>query len=123
MGKFTRFARIAETEFSDTVISTQDLGHKLRIYFKDKSFVDFFFSEELKSQRFAIHWERSHIDKTFYRIDNTPDPKWKKVKTFPIHFHNGGYMSVIEPPFLVRPTDLEDLLRDFLSFTQSKVKL
>ena len=29
MEKFARFARIAETEFSDIVISTHDLGHKL----------------------------------------------------------------------------------------------
>lgn len=94
MGKFAKFARISETEFSDIVISTHDLEHKLRIYLKDKSFVDFFFSQKLKTQRFALHWERSHIDENIFRIDNTPDPKWKKVKTFPIHFHAEKYESV-----------------------------
>lgn len=38
MEKFTRFARIAEIEFSDIVLSTQDLGNKLRIFLKDKTY-------------------------------------------------------------------------------------
>lgn len=122
MGKFSKFARIAETEFSDVVISTHHLGHKLRVYLKDKSFIDFFFSEKLKVKRFAIHWERAHIDKTIYRVDNAPDPKWKKVKGFPVHFHYGLYDKVDEPPFLVKATNLESLLRDFLSFAQEKLK-
>ena len=36
MGKFTVFARIAEVEYADIVISCQDLGLKLRIYLTDK---------------------------------------------------------------------------------------
>ncbi len=121
MEKFTRFARIAETEFSDVVISTHYLGHKLRIYFKDKSFVDFFFTTKLKKLRFAIHLERSHLDKSFYRVDNTPDPKWGNIKTFPMHFHNGKYNKVKVPPFEVVSFSLESLFRKFLIFTRSKV--
>ena len=121
MEKFARFARIAETEFSDVVISTHDLGHKLRIYLKDKSFVDFFFTTKLKKLRFAIHLERSHLDKSFYRVDNTPDPKWKKVETFPIHFHDGKYSKVKIPPFEVKGFDLESMIRQFLAFTRTKV--
>lgn len=62
MEKLATFARIAEVEFSDIVLSTQDLGHKLRIYIKDKTFVDFFYTTNLKTQRFSVHWERTHID-------------------------------------------------------------
>lgn len=76
MGKFTIFTRIAEVEFSEIVISSQDLGLKLRIYLRDKSFIDFFYTTRLKTQRFSVHWERQHVDSTIYRIDNTPDKKW-----------------------------------------------
>lgn len=119
MGKFTKFARIAEIEFSDIVLSTHDLGHKLRIYLKDKSFIDFFFTARLKNQRFAIHWERIHIDKTIFRIDNTPDKKWRKVKTFPLHFHKEDYGNVVPFPFEIgRLINLEYTFREFLKFVR-----
>src|SRR3990167_4674994 len=122
MEKFARFARIAETEFSDIVISTHDLGHKLRIYLKDKSFIDFFYTEKLKERRFAIHWERNHIDNTFYRLDNTPDPKWKKVKTFPVHFHSQKYNQVDVPSFPTKSPKLENILRYFLKFVRIQLQ-
>lgn len=119
MGKFSRFARIAEVEFSDIVLSTHHLGHKLRIYLKDKSFIDFFLTENLKITRFSLHWERRHIDKTIYRLDNTPDKKWKKVKSFPTHFHKEKYANVIPPPFNVSKKEkLETILRKFLNFAK-----
>ena len=62
MEKFTAFARIAEIEFSDIILSTQDLGQKLRIYLKDKTFIDFFYTTRLKIVRFSIHWESTHIN-------------------------------------------------------------
>jgi len=41
MEKFAKFARIAEIEFSDIILSTHLLDLKLRVYFKDKSYLDF----------------------------------------------------------------------------------
>ncbi len=54
MGKFAKFARIAEIEFSDLVLSTQNLGVKLRIYLLDKSYIDFYFTTKLKSTGFQF---------------------------------------------------------------------
>ena len=123
MGKFAKFARIAEVEFSDLVLSTQNLGVKLRIYLLDKSYVDFYFTTKLKSKRFSIHWERTHIDRRIYRLDNTPDKKWKKVKTFPLHFHNKKYASVTNPPFtLNQKLSLENIFRNFLHLVEEKLE-
>ncbi len=69
MGKFSKYARIAEVEFGSIILSAQDLGVKLRIYLRDKSFVDFYFTENLKKQKFSLHWERTHIDRLIYRQD------------------------------------------------------
>lgn len=122
MAKFAKFARIAEIEYSDIILSTQDLGHKLRIYVNDKSFIDFFFTRKLKKQRFSIHWERSHIDKNIYRIDNTPDKKWKSVKSFPLHFHNERYDNVEVSPFILKQNySLEDIFRSFLDFAKGRI--
>lgn len=118
MEKFTKFARLAETEFSDLVISIHDLGHKLRIYLRDKSFIDFFYSTQTTIGRFSIHWERNHIDNTFFRLDNIPDKKWKQVKTFLIHFHFKKYNHIIIPPFETRSISLPNLLRKFLEFVK-----
>lgn len=120
MEKFEKFARIAEVEFSDIVLSTHDLGLKLRIYLKDKSFIDFFYTTKLKKQRFSIHWERRHLDKTIFRVDNTPDKKWKKIKTFPLHFHRGKYGIVTIAPFKLKSIfSLEDVFREFLKYAKS----
>jgi len=122
MEKFAKFARIAEVEFSDIVLSTQDLGHKLRIYLKDKTFIDFFYTSKLKIQRFSIHWEKTHIDKSIFRLDNTPDKKWGKVATFPIHFHNRAYNHVEAAPFAIdQKASLESVFRGFLSFVQERM--
>jgi len=51
MEKFSEFARIAEIEFSDIVLSTHYLAHKLRIYLIDKSFIDFYFTTKTKNLR------------------------------------------------------------------------
>lgn len=119
MEKFAKFARIAEVEFSDIVLSTHGLDLKLRIYLKDKSFIDFFFTTKLKKQRISIHWERAHIDKTIYRIDNTPDKNWRKVATYPLHFHNREYNQVENLPFIISENiSLEDIFREFLSFSR-----
>jgi hypothetical protein len=123
MEKFAAFARIAEVEFSDIVLSTQDLGHKLRIYLKDKTFIDFFYTTRLKTQRFSIHWERTHVDEFIYRLDNTPDRKWRKVATFPIHFHNKTYYQVGTAPFSMdQKIYLEIVFRKFFGFVKSQMR-
>lgn len=123
MEKFAAFARIAEIEFSDIVLSTQDLDHKLRIYLKDKTFVDFSYTAKLKTQRFSIHWERTHVDELIYRLDNTPDRKWRKVVTFPIHFHNKTYNQVVTAPFSIDPRiSLKIVFRRFLSFVKDQMR-
>lgn len=122
MENFTAFARIAEIEFSDIVLSTQDLGHKLRIYLKDKTFIDFFCTARLKTQRFAIHWERTHIDGSIFRLDNTPDKKWLHVATFPVHFHNKTYNQAETAPFPIgKNVSLKIIFRRFLIFVQHQI--
>src|SRR3990167_5741214 len=99
MDKFSRFARIAETEFQDIVISSHDLGAKLRIYLTDKSFIDFFISSQSMLKRFSIHWEN--------------------VKSYPLHFHFKNYENVKVPVFDINNKPLTDIYRAFLKFVRS----
>lgn len=122
MEKFAALARIAEVEFADIVLSTQDLGHKLRVYLKDKTFIDLFYTTKLKTQRFSIHWERMHIDGSIYRLDNTPDKKWHKVAMFPIHFHKKLYEQVEAAPFPIdQRGSMESIFRKFLQFVKDHI--
>lgn len=119
MGRYYQFQRIAEIEFRQIVSGTDDFGHKLRIYFIDKSYLDLFISTQSEIQRYSFHWEKRHIEKIFYRLDNTPDPKWEKVETFPLHFHNKTYNKVIFSQFKFH--SLEDLFREFMKFVQKAI--
>lgn len=117
MGRYDKFQRIAEIEFGKIISGSDDFGHKLRIYFIDKSYLDVFLSTQTEVQRFSFHWERGHLDKRFFRLDNTPDPNWNKVNSFPLHFHNKFYKNVVTSPFKSMKT--EDLFREFMEYIQN----
>jgi len=59
---------IAEIEFEDIVENAviTDLN-QLRIFLKEGSFVDVWFSLKLKG-RYSYHWERRMIDGSIYRL-------------------------------------------------------
>ncbi|MCC6298918.1 MAG: hypothetical protein IT314_06445 [Anaerolineales bacterium] len=94
------------------------MGEKLRLFLTDTSLVDVWLSRALKD-RFGFHWERRHLDGTFYRYDNFPDTAWKFAKTFPRHFHNGSQNAVEAAPF---PSDVTEGFREFLRFVAKKMK-
>ena len=91
-----KLKEIAEIEFQDIVDDSIITGiNEIRIILKDSSFLDIWFSLKLE-KRYSFHWERRHIDDTIYSHDNFPDPRWKKISTFPKHFHNGSQSHVQE---------------------------
>ena len=111
---------IAEIKFADIVENAiiTDLN-QLRIFLKEGSFIDVWFSLKLKG-RYSYHWERRMIDGSIYRHDNAPHKKWEKIKTFPKHFHNGSEDNVVESEISEVP---EKALREFLEFARKKCLL
>ena len=93
----TQLKRIIDLEYHSILADagTNIFHDKIRAYAIDGSFVDIWFSKKIP-RRFSYHWERRHIDGRIYRHDNFPDPRWKKVSTFPKHFHNGSQEQVEE---------------------------
>ncbi len=110
--------RIAEIEFEQVVSFSEIIGKKLRLYLTDRSFIDIYISQTIKN-RFAFHWEREHLDGEIFRFDNYPDVKWKKVKSFPYHFHNGDRAKVTATDF---SQEIIGGFRDFMRFVQRKIK-
>lgn len=108
---------IAEVEFGDLIIGNQPLGEKLRLFLTDGSTIDLWLSRKLPD-RFGFHWERRHINNTFYRYDNFPNTAWRGVATYPRHFHNGSQNAVEAAPFA---DDLETGFREFMSFVRANV--
>lgn len=81
-------AKIAEIEFSDIIEDVITELNRMRIFLKEGSFIDVWYSIT-NVGRYAYHWERKSIDGTIYRHNNAPHKDWEKVSTFPKHFHNG----------------------------------
>jgi len=92
-----KIKRIVDVEYQDILGDAgTDIYHgKIRAYILDGSIVDIWFSNKIPG-RFSYHWERRHIDGKFYRHDNFPDPRWKRIPSFPKHFHNGYQNDVQE---------------------------
>jgi hypothetical protein len=105
---------IAEVDFADIVQAASIMRGKLRVVLVDGSYIDFWWSRSLRG-RFAHHWERTHVDGKIYRHDNAPHAKWRKVTTFPQHFHSGDDLTVVESYLSPIP---EAAVREFLTFAR-----
>jgi len=114
MADLSALRRIAETDFADIVLGTRIVDAKLRVFFTDGSYLDFWWSLEIPG-RFAHHWERSHVDGTIYRHDNMPHSRWASTSTFPQHYHDGSADRVGESQLSVDP---EGAVREFLGFVR-----
>lgn len=110
--------KIAITEYADIVVGVSLPGiNEMRIFLKDGSFVDVWFSLKLTG-RYSYHWERQALDGTIYRHDNAPHQRWQFVSTFPAHFHGGSEDQVSESLLSTIP---EIALRQFLTFVRSRL--
>lgn len=105
---------IAEIEFSKIVVQVFTDLNGMRIIFIDESYCDVWFSLKLEG-RYSYHWERSFLDGTIYREDNAPHLRWKGIRGYPAHFHNGSEYAVEESRL---PSEPAAALRHFLNFIQ-----
>ncbi len=109
---------IAMVEYADIVVGVLLPGpNEVRIFLKDSSFVDVWFSLKLVG-RYSYHWERQALDGTVYRHDNAPHQRWRSVHTFPAHFHAGSEDQVSESYLSSIP---QDALRQFLAFVRDQI--
>lgn len=109
---------IIETEFFDIVVQVNITQlNEMRVILNDNSFIEIWYSLLLQN-RYSIHWERKFLDKKVYRHDNIPHIKWKYVKTFPKHFHDGTEENVTESNFTGN-TEVDTI--EFLRFVREKL--
>ena len=73
---------------------------KLRINLVDATILDVWIS---LTGKYSYHWDRRIIQKGIYRFDNAPHERWKSVKSYPRHFHNGDEENVIESDISAAP--------------------
>ena len=115
---FQRIVEVVIAEFSDIAVDTQlrftpsGAVERLRIFLLDDTFVDIWLS---LSGKYSYHWEQRHVRECIHRHDNAPHKKWKEVKTFPKHFHDGSEDRVIESKI---PDEPIVATRYFLSFVR-----
>jgi len=119
---FNEIIEFVLREFSDIVVNAQlrftssGAIEKFRIFLKDESFVDVWLST---SGKYSYHWEHRHIRGLIHRHDNAPHGRWRGIKTFPKHFHDGSEENVKESLISDSPVEA---VREFLGFIKSKLK-
>lgn len=117
MIELSKIKRIVDIEYARIVLSSEIFHDKLRVYLIDGSFVDIWFSTKIPG-RFSYHWEKRHIDGRIYRHDNFPDPRWKKLSTFPKHFHDEFQEKVRESQISNDPIKA---IHEFMDFIQGRI--
>lgn len=119
---FNEIVELVIGQFFDIVVDAQlrftssGAVERLRIFLKDESFVDVWLSP---SGRYSYHWEHRHIRGLIHRHDNAPHGRWKEIKTFPKHLHDGSEDNVRESDV---SDDPREAVRGFLSFIRSKLE-
>jgi len=112
---------IAEVEYHGIVESAEVTGpNELRIFLKEGSFIDVWFSLKLEG-RYSYHWERRQVGGGIYRHDNAPHQDWEHLETFPRHFHAGSETKddCIDSTISDEP---KEAIREFLDFVKEKVE-
>jgi len=118
---FKQIIELVLRDFSDIVVDAQlrftssGAVERLRVLLKDESFVDVWLST---SGKYSYHWERRHIRGLIHRHDNAPHNRWKGIKTFPKHFHDGSEENVVESNIPNEPTQA---MRYFLVFIRQEL--
>ncbi len=113
-----RLRELAISLYPEIVVNAEIVYGKLRIYLIDESFIDVWISRRL-SNRYAIHWERRHIDGTIYRWDNTPHETHRQISTFPHHFHE-KHDHIVKPYHY--PGNIEEALKEALKYVKEKIE-
>ncbi|GAB4544514.1 MAG: DUF6516 family protein [Anaerolineales bacterium] len=113
---YQSLANLALAEFSDLVVSSQMIGgtpanpNKLRLTFRDESFLDIWLSED---NDYAYHWESRRQSGKIYRWDNAPHHP--EAPTFPKHFPDGDENAIAGSAL---SSDSQSALREILNFIQ-----
>lgn len=116
---YQRQLEVARQKFGDIVSEGEILYTeskeplKLRLSIVDGSIVDVFYSSRGK---YSYHWDRRIINGTIYRHDNAPHNRWKKIKTFPKHFHQETEYNIKESYISADPLFA---IEEFLEFIKS----
>ena len=111
---------LAHSEFTDIVTSSQILhkrspgSAKLRLYFKDQTYMDIWLSE---TGKYSYHWEQIAKRGLIHRHDNAPDHPG--IATFPKHFHNGNEQNIHASYLSDQPLAA---VREFLEFIREILK-
>ena len=118
MADLSKLKRIVDIEYNDITSDSGIYHDKLRVFIRDGSIMDIWFSKKIPG-RFSYHWERRQIDGKIYRHDNFPDPRWEGLSTFPKHFHNGSQNKVHESKINDDPATGT---REFMDFIRKMLK-
>lgn len=120
---YSRQLELAREKFSHIVddgriiYTSCGLPQKLRLEIIDGSVVDVFLSSR---ELYSYHWERSHVDGTIYRHDNAPHKRWRHIRSFPKHFHDGSEANEDCKESHIS-NDPEEALRELLRFIGVKL--
>ena len=118
---YQRQLEVARQKFGDIVSEGEILYAeskeplKLRLNIVDGSIVDIFYST---GGKYSYHWDRRIVNGSIYRHDNASHKRWRKIKTFPKHFHQGA-------EYVVKESYISDdplfAIEEFLRFVRSEL--
>ena len=117
MISLTEIETSAQNVFGETVAVRQINKATIRIESSQGIFIDIF--QSLRDQKkFAFHAKLK--GGVIFRLDCRPERKYRKLKTFPWHFHKGSESHVVASPF---SKEKKTAIVQFLSYVKKETEV
>lgn len=116
MISFEEIESLAKRIFGKKILSVRQINNvTIRIEFTNRSFLDIFQSIK-DSTKFAFHLKLTN--EIIFRLDCRPERKYKRLKTFPWHFHKKTEAKIVASPF---SQNNKTALLEFFTFAKKEL--
>ena len=121
---YKKLIQVSEDKYDDIVTDAKIIysgssgrARKLRLFIVNGTIIDIWYSTD---GEYSYHWNYNPNKEIIYRHDNAPHKKWKRLKTYPKHFHKGSEKDTdcIESYL---PENPEVAMSTFLDFVRNKL--
>ena len=121
---YEKLIKVSRDKYGDIVTDARIIysgssgrARKLRLFIVNGTIIDIWYSSD---REYSYHWDYNPQKGIIYRHDNSPHKSWRRLKTYPKHFHSGSE-KIADCTESYLPAKPEAAMSAFLNFVKEKL--